>query len=113
MNAKFLLPMMVAIGAAAPAQTFPLDSLDGLKMWKVKAMPAEYKGHKGIKVIEDSSVAAAANDRGEDRLVILTKSDFQDGVIEAEVSGQVAAGAPGAARGFVGIAFRVNSGMSK
>jgi hypothetical protein len=40
-------------------------------------------------------------------LIQIEKSDFSDGVIEAEVAGSLAPGAGTEARGFVGIAFRV------
>lgn len=40
----------------------------------------------------------------------LLPADFSDGVIEVEVKGELAEGAPEFARAFVGLAFRVNEG---
>mgnify|MGYP000498180311 CR=1 FL=1 len=43
--------------------------------------------------------------------VIAEGFDFGDGVIELEVAGAPAPGATGGARGFVGVAFRVQPGL--
>lgn len=100
-----------ALAVAAGAQSFPLTSTDGLKGVKVNIAPAEFKGKKCIRVTE--LPGAARDTQIEGSLVILTQTDFQDGIIEAEVAGQPAAGAPGGARGFVGVAFRVAPDASK
>jgi hypothetical protein len=42
-------------------------------------------------------------------MAIVPDSDFRDGTIEADIAGMPAAGADTTARGFVGIAFRVDS----
>ena len=42
-------------------------------------------------------------------MAILKGSDFKDGVIETEIAGMPRAGAPPDIRGFLGIAFRVQS----
>jgi hypothetical protein len=52
--------------------------------------------------------AGAANVANGGRLVILNKTDFQDGVIEIALTGEPAADAGEGARGFVGDAFRVS-----
>ena len=44
-------------------------------------------------------------------LALIDGSDFSNGVIEAEIAGEPAADAPEGARGFVGIAFRVEPGV--
>lgn len=46
-------------------------------------------------------------------VAIVDGSEFGDGVIEAEVAGKPAAGSNDTARGFVGIAFRVNDDASR
>jgi len=51
--------------------------------------------------------AAAPNAGDGVDLVILTKTEFQDGVIELELTGEPGPNAGGGARGFVGVAFRV------
>ena len=42
---------------------------------------------------------------------LIDNLEFGDGVIEAEISGEVRPGAPEGARGFVGIAFRVQKDL--
>jgi hypothetical protein len=46
-------------------------------------------------------------------MVVLTKTDFQDGTIEVDLAGEPAPGAGEGARGFVGIAFRVAADQSR
>jgi len=48
----------------------------------------------------------------ENRVAVLTNTSFQDGTIEAEVSGEPGPGTFEAARGFVGIAFRIAPDVS-
>jgi hypothetical protein len=47
----------------------------------------------------------------EEQLALIDGVDFASGVIEAEIAGAPAPGAPEGARGFVGIAFRVQNDM--
>jgi len=57
---------------------------------------AQYKGRAAIHFVE----------QGEE-LAVVKGSDFHNGTLEIDVSGKPAEGAPGDARGFVGLAFRV------
>ncbi len=93
-----------AISALPQARTaqVALDSADGLKLVNVKAEPVTFKGRKALRVTD--AAPAATGDDG--RLAILTKTEFQDGVVEIDLAGEVAPNAPEGARGFVGIAFR-------
>jgi hypothetical protein len=83
--------------------------LDAAKAHKVKVEEATFKGKKGVRVTDAVSQSAEPN---EDRLAILT-TNFDDGIIEAEIAGEPGPGAAAAARGFVGIAFRVAADLSK
>jgi len=56
---------------------------------------------------------AAANVADGIQLVILNKTEFQDGIIEIELTGEPSATAEQGARGFVGVAFRVNLDATK
>jgi hypothetical protein len=103
---------LAALPAAAQTRTYAFNSLDGVKLIKVKAAPVTYQGRKALQVTP-ASEAAAPGDRGEDRLAIVTPADFGDGVIEAEITGKPGAGAMEAARGFVGVAFRVAADASR
>lgn len=109
-NRAWLFAAVVVFALVTPAQsqTFPLDSLDGLKQHKVRAEPAVYKGRKAIRVTESAEASQT-----EDRLAILTGAQFQDGVVEVELAGAPGTGAMEAARGFAGVAFRVAADVSK
>ncbi|MBI3679218.1 MAG: hypothetical protein HY235_02335 [Acidobacteria bacterium] len=103
----FLAFVFFLTASLAQTRSYPMDSLDGLKLHRVKAEPVTYKSKKGIRVTE------AASDRSEDRLVIVSGAELQDGVIEAEISGAPGEGAAEAARGFVGVAFRLAPDASR
>ncbi len=83
--------------------TLPLDSTEGLKPINTKVEPITYKGRKALRVTD----AAPEGTSDDGRLVLVTGSQFQDGLIEVEVAGDRLPGAAETARGFVGIAFRV------
>jgi hypothetical protein len=93
------------LASALPAQTrrFALDSAGGLRMHNVKAEPATLDGKRGLRV---TGVAPDS-----EQLAIIDGLEFANGVIEAEIAGALAPDAGAAARGFVGIAFRVQSDM--
>jgi hypothetical protein len=101
--------LVLAIPLLASAQTFPLETMDGLRANKVKAEAVVYKGKKGIRVVEP----AGADGGNEDRLLLLPVSDFENGTIEAEISGEPGGGAGQGARGFVGVAFRVGEDTAR
>jgi len=90
-------------------QNISLNSPDQLKLVNVKAEAITFKGRKSIRL--DDAAPAGAGD--EERLAVLPKTDFQDGVIEVDLAGEPAADAGEGARGFVGIAFRVASDQSR
>lgn len=98
----------LAAAAAAQSQTIPLDSLDGIQLRNVKAEPVSFKGRQALRV-----TGAAAGEGAEDRLAILPKTQIQDGTIEIDLAGEPGAGAAQAARGFVGVAFRIAPDVSR
>jgi hypothetical protein len=89
--------------AQTTAMTLSLDSTEGLKPVNAKVEPATYKGRKALRVTD----AAPEGTSDDGRFVVVTGSQFQDGLIEVDVAGDRIAGAAETARGFVGIAFRV------
>lgn len=91
------------------AATFRFDSVDGLQLLNAKAEVVTYRGKKAVRLIESPPQTGA----NFDALAILANTDFKDGVIEAEIAGTPKAGAAEGARGFVGIAFRVQDDPSK
>jgi hypothetical protein len=82
----------------------PLDNPSEMQARNVKTEQVTHKGRKALRAAD----AAPAGVSDGIQLVILSKTEFQDGVIEVELAGEPAATAGGGARGFVGVAFRVN-----
>jgi 3-keto-disaccharide hydrolase len=105
------LGIAAVTGAASgfQAQTISLDSPEQLKPLNVKVESVTFKGRKALRV----SDAAQAELGDEGRLVVLSKTDFQDGVIEVDLAGEPGPNAGEGARGFVGIAFRVAPDQSR
>jgi len=103
------LSIFVARTPAVQAQTISLGAMDQLKLVNVKAEKVTFKGRKALRV----SDPAAAGTGDEEQLVILSKTDFQDGIIEVDLAGEPGPNAGEGARGFVGIAFRVAADASR
>ena len=110
----FVLPAVLTLASAAgftqvkPA-TIPLNNPSELQPRHVKTEQVTYKGRKALRVAD----AAPANVADGIQLVILNKTEFQDGVIEVELTGEPAATAGEGAREFVGVAFRVKLDAAK
>src|SRR5271168_54623 len=98
--------------AKTPASAFRLDSLRGLEVRNVKAEAVDYRGRRAVRMLQSTNDAATGDPRKES-MAILAETDFQDGTIEVEIAGGPRAGAPADARGFMGIAFRVQPSGSK
>ncbi len=113
----FLKGLLIILALAklltAQTKTFPLTSLDGLKLHNVAAEPAGYNGRKAIRVTGPAGQPRPAAEGGEDKLVILEGTDFHNGAMEVDLAGKPGAGAAGQARGFIGIAFRVTPDVSR
>src|SRR5579884_4251546 len=62
-----------------------------------------YRGRSAVRVIPEREPAGGAS------YALLKNVLFRDGTIEVDLAGQPAADAPAAARGFIGIAFRVHA----
>src|SRR5687767_11856174 len=92
-----LASMLGASFSNLMAQEIPL-SPGSLESMNVKLEAVKYKGKNAIRVIGTAD--------GE-QLAILKNSDFKNGTIEIEVSGQPLPNANAGARGFIGLAFRV------
>jgi hypothetical protein len=111
-SARFALWLALIILAATaggrnkkPAATsFPLESTAGLEAVDVKPEAVAYWGRRVIKLLDSSEQSKSGGG-----MAILKGSDFKDGVIETEIAGMPRAGAPPDIRGFLGIAFRVQS----
>jgi len=114
-TATLLLPG----AASAQAKDYPLESAGGLRLHNVTAEPATLQGKKGLRVTVSEEAlrrlqGMAPEERQQFRLDCLAsveELEFSNGVIEAEIAGAPAPGAQEGARGFVGVAFRVQKDM--
>jgi hypothetical protein len=105
MNSGFKLGLVlsaIAVLMAQKIEKFPLNSLEGLEPQQMKAEHVYYRGRDAI------HLSATGKTKGEP-VVILTKSDFENGTIELDIAGAPPAGASDSARGSVGIAFHLKS----
>jgi len=97
-------------------QTFALDSTKGLHPRDVTIDVTSYEGRKALRVMptpEADTAWEAGKTVSGGGIVVLPGAMFHNGTIELDVSGKPRAGAVADARGFVGVAFRVNADASK
>jgi hypothetical protein len=128
MNARLLRCLLLA-GATASAALFAQDrqlalaTTAGLTLHQVVAAPVTFQGRAALKLTASPAAAPAqpapakqgaatkksgAGEAGRrDHLALVDGLEFTDGTIEVDLAGEPAAGAAGGARGFVGVAFRV------
>jgi hypothetical protein len=101
-------PAIASAPAAAPARPYALESAEGLRPHNVTVEPTTHEGKRGVRVaISDDARKRMAADEQVEELAVIEGTDFASGVIEAEIAGAPGANAGEGARGFVGIAFRV------
>jgi hypothetical protein len=91
-------PLFALVAVPLAAQ-----SADRLAAKNVSIAQTNYKGRSAIQVTAKPDAANATS------YALLRDVSFRNGVIEVELAGQPAAGAAAAARGFIGIAFRIQS----
>jgi hypothetical protein len=96
-----LLPSAVS----AQAKTYALETPAGLKLHNVVAEAAVLHGKKGVKLGFPPDMPPPQSEVTQ--LAWFEGVEFANGVIEVELAGAPAPNAPEGARGFVGIAFRV------
>jgi len=86
--------VLVAVPLAA-------QSADRLTAKNVSIAPTMFKGRSAIRVVASPDAANATS------YAVVKDAVFRDGTIEVDVAGQPAAGAGEGARGFIGVAFRL------
>ena len=123
-----VLAAVVALSTLLAAQDarrqFALDAVSGLRLHNVTATPATLQGRAGIKVtmceeaLRQSQTKApeeqqkpAMSGGTVEQLAVIEGLEFDNGIIEAEIAGAPMSGAFAGARGFVGLAFRLQSDM--
>jgi len=113
----FTIILLSHTAVAGQAKQYPLETANGLRLHNVSAEPATLDGKKGLRVtVSDEGLRRLQSMKPEDQaqfeqLALLDGVGFANGVIEAEIAGVPAPGAPEGARGFVGIAFRVQDDL--
>jgi len=99
--------------ASSAAKSYLLESTAGIRPHNVTVEPTTHAGKRGVRVtISDDAKRRiqqlpAAEQAQLEQLAVIEGTDFANGVIEVEIAGAPALGAMEGARGFVGIAFRV------
>ena len=90
--------LLAAVGSPLAAQT-----ADHLTAKNASVTQMNYKGRSAVQVMATRGSANATS------YAVVKDAVFRDGTIEVDVAGQPAAGAGEGARGFIGIAFRLQS----
>ncbi len=103
---------------------FALESNAGLRLHNVAAEPATWQGKKGVRVTiseagrrevdaqAKAGQAGTAPGKAVEQLAVIEGAELGNGTIEAEIAGAPATDAPSGARGFVGIAFRLQADLA-
>ena len=97
-SAKLVARASVLALLAVPLAAQSAGRLAGTNVSIAQTM---FKGRSAIQVIAKPESPNASS------YAVVKDMVFRDGTIEVDVAGQPVAGAPGGARGFIGIAFRI------
>ncbi|MEO5820371.1 MAG: hypothetical protein ABIT71_07665 [Vicinamibacteraceae bacterium] len=121
--AAVAVTVLLPVRAWAQPTRVPLDSGTGLRLHNVSATPATLQDRKGLRIemseetrrklqamSPEEQQRAAQLGLGE-QFAVIEASRFGDGVIEAEIAGAPRPDAGEGARGFVGIAFRMQDDL--
>ncbi len=103
-----LLLLSLVVMGQATRETFPLNSTQGLQLIRVAAQAETYQGKKAVQVVD-----TARGITSELKYAKLSQVLFHNGTIEVELAGGPLATAAETARGFVGIAFRIDEADTK
>jgi len=97
----------IVLPAALNAEQVSLAALSKSKLKSATAVVTTYRGSVALRLIPKDPKASGYVPGGP--LAILNDVHFRNGVIDVDVSGAPAKGADESARGFIGVAFRVQS----
>jgi hypothetical protein len=103
MSTIFPSAMSVTLSALSVLLAVPVaaQNADRLEGRNVTIAEASYKGRSAVRVIAAPDAPNAAS------YAVVKDMSFRDGTIEVDLAGQPAAGSGTGARGFIGIAFRL------
>jgi len=104
---KLSLPLAIFLAQAPLVAILALplaaQTADRLVARNVSVAQADYKGRNAVRVLANPDAANGAS------YALLKGVSFRDGVVEVDLAGRPAAGAFADARGFIGMAFRIQS----
>jgi hypothetical protein len=100
---KALFRPVVAVICAFPTVLLSAQTADRLEGKNVSIAQTNFKGRTATQLI------AAANAPNAESYAVVKDAVFRDGAIDVDLAGQPAAGAGAGARGFIGIAFRLQA----
>lgn len=100
MNARIMRSVSLLALVAVPLLGQTVDQLQGKN---VSITTVDYKGRTAVRVIANPEAVNATS------YAVIKNKVFGDGTIEADLAGQPTTGAGEAARGFIGIAFRLQT----
>jgi len=103
-----LVSYLLLHSAYLHSQTVKFDKTK-LQPVNVSMSVEQLKGRQVVRVIKDSTVKAA----DQPTFVRMNGIDFKNGSIEVSVLSRLLPNAPDYARGFIGVAFRINDSNSK
>jgi hypothetical protein len=109
--------LVASLTAAPQVKHYALESTEGLRLHNVMAVPTTLQGKRGLRITISGEAARLVKGMPTEELAkvhhlaVIDGVDFANGVVEAEIAGTPAPGAVDGARGFVGIAFRVQNDM--
>jgi hypothetical protein len=98
--------LLASTGLYAQSIKFSKNTLEPVQ---VSMSVAKVMGHEAVKVIKDSMVKGV----DEPTFVRIKGVEFTNGTIEVKVLSRLLPTAPQFARGFIGVAFRINGNNSK
>lgn len=100
--ARPFLTALLLCTTALHAERIPLTDLSRLEPRNARAETITYRGRRALKLIEEPGEPGRL-------LVILRSHPFHDGTIDIDVAGALSATAAETDRGFIGIAFHMQS----
>jgi hypothetical protein len=109
-----VLSVFLTGAASAQQKQYALTAVEGLTLHGVTAQAATHKGRQGVRLVVDTGHVRQQSAAGQTETETIAKVegiDFTNGVIEVELAGSPGPGAAEGARGFVGIAFRLQPDM--
>ena len=102
----FVVVILFCLPVNAQTTRFGSYEVQAVNVYMAKV---KIKGKEALKAIKDSSIGEV----DEPTFIRINGIDFQDGTIEVKVLSRLLKNAPEFARGFIGIAFRINDSNTK